>query len=115
MKVNKWEVAGYLGNSDYDGHVDDNFHTVVTMDSRFTKQDVLDIFLQRYNKRYRVVCLRVNPVENVIDTEKIKELINDVLTCDTGFNGEYIEVDINWDEVIEHLIQHGVIISDGSK
>ena len=120
MSVKTWEIVGYLGNSDYDGPEDDNFRTVVDMDSRFTKQDVLDIFIHRFSKRYfsdskgyRTVCLRVNQVENSISNGKIRELIDNVLTCDTCFNGESIEVNINWDEIIDNLIQHGVITSSG--
>ena len=40
MKTNIWEISGYKGWSDYDGSSDNNFSFKVTIDSRFTKEEV---------------------------------------------------------------------------
>ena len=63
IKINYWEVKGYRSNNDYDGPEDNNFCHVVAIDSRFTKDDVLDMMFAKFNKKYRVVVLGAKLVE----------------------------------------------------
>jgi hypothetical protein len=55
MKAKVWKVFGYKGNDDCDGPADYNFHFEVLMDARFSKEDVQDIFANRFSKKYRSV------------------------------------------------------------
>ena len=45
------------------GPKDNNFCHVVAIDSRFTKDDVLDMMFAKFNKKYRVVVLGAKLVE----------------------------------------------------
>ena len=58
MKITVWEISGYKGKNDYDGPQDDNFGFEVLMDSRFSKEDVEEIFFNKYSKKYRSVALK---------------------------------------------------------
>lgn len=37
-------------------------------------------------------------------------LINDVLTVDAVYNGEFVETDVNIEEIVEHLLANGVTL-----
>ena len=66
MKVNIWKIEGYKGWSDYDGINDNNFSCVVAMDSRFYREEVEEIFFNRYSKKYRSVALRATLIEEKV-------------------------------------------------
>ena len=57
IKVNIWRVSGYRGRYDYDGPEDDNFCFVTALDARLTKDDVLELFFNRWSHKYRTVSL----------------------------------------------------------
>ena len=63
MKINIWEISGYKGWSDYDGSSDNNFSFKVAIDSRFTKDEVEEIFFNRYANKYRTVALEATVIE----------------------------------------------------
>ena len=63
MKITIWQISGYKGWSDYDGIADNNFAFKVAMDSRFTKEEVEEIFFNRYAKKYRTVALESTVIE----------------------------------------------------
>ena len=65
MKITIWEVSGYKGKNDYDGPQDDNFGFEVLMDSRFTKEEVEEIFFSRYGKKYRSVALKAVKIKEI--------------------------------------------------
>ena len=62
MKIKVWNVTGYKGRDNYDGPSDDNTDFHVAMDARFTKDDVVDIFLNRFGKKHRMVALNAKLV-----------------------------------------------------
>lgn len=65
MTVNIWKISGYMGWSDYDGPQDDNVNFIVAMDSRFKKEDVEEIFVNRYSKseKNRVVVISATLID----------------------------------------------------
>lgn len=63
MKINIWEISGYKGWSDYDGSSDNNFSFKVAIDSRFTKEEIEEIFFNRYGKKHRTVALTATFIE----------------------------------------------------
>ncbi len=63
VKINIWKIEGYKGRNDYDGVADNNFSFTVALDSRFTKEEVEEIFFNRYTKKHRVVALSAMFVE----------------------------------------------------
>jgi hypothetical protein len=71
IRINYWEVKGYRGHSDYDGPEDNNFNTVVAVDARFTKDDVLDMIIKKLSEKHRVVVLSAKLVKTVEETERI--------------------------------------------
>lgn len=71
IKINYWEVKGYRGNNDYDGPEDNNFCHVVAIDSRFTKDDVIDMMFKKFSTKYRVVVLAATLWKTVNEDDKI--------------------------------------------
>lgn len=71
ITINYWEVKGYRGFSDYDGPEDNNFNTVVAVDARFTKDDVLDMMMKKFSEKHRVVVLSAKLVKTVENQEQI--------------------------------------------
>ena len=63
MKITIWQISGYKGWNDYDGVADNNFTFKVVMDSRFAKEEVEEIFFNRYIKKYRTVALKATVIE----------------------------------------------------
>jgi hypothetical protein len=63
MKINIWNIKGYKGFDDCDGESDYNTSFEVAMDSRFTKDMVLDVFMNYYGKKYRSVELGATLIE----------------------------------------------------
>lgn len=63
MKINIWQIFGYKGWNDYDGISDNNFSFKAAIDSRFTKEEVEEIFFNRYGKKYRTVVLTATFIE----------------------------------------------------
>ena len=62
MEVTIWRIMGYKGRNDYDGPQDDNIDITIAMDSRFKKEDVEDIMLNYWSKKYRSVALKAEMV-----------------------------------------------------
>lgn len=91
MKVNIWNIEGYKGFDDYDGVDDNNFSFKVAMDSRFTQEEIEEIFLNRYAKKYRNVSLKATLVEEYFD-DKLK-LLSDY--CWNKNRCEYCELNQN--------------------
>lgn len=60
ININVWEISGYKGENDYDGERDDNLSFCVAMDTRFTKEEIVEIFLNRYNKKHRTVVIKAS-------------------------------------------------------
>ena len=58
MEANIWRITGYKGRNDYDGLADDNIDIKVIFDSRFKKEDVEDIMLNYWSKKYRNVAIK---------------------------------------------------------
>lgn len=63
MKITIWQISGYKGWSDYDGVADNNFAFKVAVDSSFTKEEIEEIFFNRYTKEYRTVALKATVIE----------------------------------------------------
>ena len=57
MKVTIWNITGYKGRDDYDGPQDDNVNIEVSMDSRFSRQDVEEIMCNYWGRKYRTVAI----------------------------------------------------------
>ena len=57
LKAKIWKVTGYKGWDDWDGPEDNNVSFTVVMDARFSKEDVQDIFLNRFSKKHRSVVI----------------------------------------------------------
>lgn len=57
MKIKVWKVEGYKGFNDYDGPQDNNLNIEVAMDARFKKDEVEEIFVNKFSKRHRVVVV----------------------------------------------------------
>lgn len=55
LKAKVWKVFGYKGNDDCDGPADYNFSFEVVLDAGFSKEDVQDIFANRFSKKHRTV------------------------------------------------------------
>jgi hypothetical protein len=43
-------------------------------------------------------------------SDKLIELLKQVISVDTWYNGEFIEYEINLEETVDHLIANGVTI-----
>ena len=71
IKINFWNVTGYRGHSDYDGPQDNNFCNMVAVDSRFTKDEVLDMMFKKFSAKYRVVVLSATLVKTVSEDGRI--------------------------------------------
>jgi hypothetical protein len=56
--VKMWLITGYKGCADYDGQSNDNICFEVLMDARFTKEDVEEIFFNRFSKKHRTVAIK---------------------------------------------------------
>lgn len=63
MKITIWQISGYKGWSDYDGVADNNFVFKIAIDSRFAKEEVEEIFFNRYSKKHRTVALTATFIE----------------------------------------------------
>lgn len=63
LKVKIWKIDGYKGNNGYDNRDDYNAHYTVALDARFSRDDVIEIFLNRYNKKYREVVFEATLIE----------------------------------------------------
>ena len=57
LKVKTWKIAGYKGFDNWDGPEDNNVKFTVVMDARFSKEDVEEIFANRFSKKHRVVVV----------------------------------------------------------
>lgn len=57
IKAKLWKITGYKGRDDWDGPQDNNMRFTVVMDARFSKEDVQDIFLNRFSKKHRSVVV----------------------------------------------------------
>ena len=57
LKAKIWNISGYKGWDDYDGPGDNNMNFNVILDARFTKEEVEEIFVNRYTKKHRVVVV----------------------------------------------------------
>ena len=71
ITINYWEVKGYRGFSDYDGPEDNNFHAVVAVDARFTKDDVIDMMMRKFSEKHRVVVLGATLWKTVDEDNRI--------------------------------------------
>ena len=65
VTINMWRISGYKGFDNYDGPSDDNMHFDVFLDSRFNKEDVEEIFLNRFSKKHRTVALEATLVREL--------------------------------------------------
>ena len=63
MKITIWEIVGY---SDYDGKSDNNICFRIAIDSSVTKNEVENLFYNRYASKYRIVTLTANKIEERI-------------------------------------------------
>lgn len=59
MEANVWKITGYKGRNDYDGPMDDNIDIDIIFDSRFKKEDVENIMLAYWGRKYRSVAIKV--------------------------------------------------------
>ena len=50
-KYNIWHIDGYSGWNDYDGPADCNRHDDYIMDAKFTKSDVIDMWMSIHSGR----------------------------------------------------------------
>ena len=57
LKAKIWKVTGYKGWDNWDGPEDNNVSFTVVMDARFSKEDIQDIFLNRFSKKHRSVVI----------------------------------------------------------
>ena len=62
MEANIWRITGYKGRNDYDGPMDDNIDIEIIFDSRFKKDDVENIMLAYWGKKYRSVAVKAELV-----------------------------------------------------
>ena len=62
---NIWHIDAYSGWQDYDGPADCNYHKDVIMDSSFSKEDVMDMWmsLHRYGVAVIAKCELIKKVE----------------------------------------------------
>ena len=74
-KANIWRITGYKGWSDYDGPIDDNVEIDVIFDSRFRKEDVEDIMLHYWNKKYHSVSIKANILAENMPIAEINEIL----------------------------------------
>ena len=63
LKVKTWKITGYKGWDDWDGPEDNNLNFTVVMDARFSKDDVQEIFLNRFSKKHRSVVIDATEIE----------------------------------------------------
>lgn len=63
MKLNIWRITGYKGRNDYDGPIDNNIDIEIAVDSRFKQEDVENIMLDYWGKKYRSVAIKAELVE----------------------------------------------------
>lgn len=90
ITINYWEVKGYRGFSDYDGPEDNNFNTVVAVDARFTKDDVIDMMMKKFSEKYRNVVLGAKLVKSVEAEDRVHaHWISDKASAD-GLHRTYI-------------------------
>ena len=62
MEANIWRITGYKGRNDYDGPMDDNIDIEIIFDSRFKKDDVENIMLNYWGKKYCSVAVKAEMV-----------------------------------------------------
>lgn len=55
MKVKIWRISGYKGQDECDSKREYNVHLEVPLDARFKKDEIIDIFLNHFGKKYRYV------------------------------------------------------------
>lgn len=63
MKVTIWNIVGYKGHNECDGKWEYNINVQVALDSRFKKDEVVDIFLAHFSKRYPYVEINAIKIE----------------------------------------------------
>ena len=61
-RVKMWRITGYKGFDNYDGPSDNNMCFEVLMDARFKKEEVEEIFLNRFSKKHRTVALSATEI-----------------------------------------------------
>ena len=66
MKVTIWKITGYKGQYECDSDKEYNIHLEVPLDSRFKKEEVIDIFLSHFSKKYRCVEISAEPISNIV-------------------------------------------------
>lgn len=54
LKYNIWHIDGYTGSSDYDGPSDCNHHEDIVMDARYSKKDVVEMWMAVHENAYSV-------------------------------------------------------------
>ena len=63
MKITIWNIVGYKGQYECDGKWEYNINTHVALDSRFKKDEVIEIFLNHFSKKYRYVEINAIKIE----------------------------------------------------
>lgn len=66
MKVTIWNIVGYKGYDECDGEWEYNINVQVALDSRFKKDEVVNIFLTHFSKKYTYVELNAIKIEEKI-------------------------------------------------
>lgn len=62
FKAKTWKITGYKGWDNWDGPEDNNMNFTVVMDARFKKEDVEEIFANRFSKKHRVVVVEATEI-----------------------------------------------------
>jgi hypothetical protein len=65
MKIKIWNIKGYKGFDNYDGTDDNNLNVEVAMDARFKKEEVEEIFVNKFSKKHRVVVIEATEIREV--------------------------------------------------
>lgn len=54
-KFNVWHIDAYSGWSDYEGPSDCNIHKDIIMDASFSKEDVINMYMELLSGRSKII------------------------------------------------------------